>query len=484
VGDLAVGAEYDDDGGSNHGALWILFLASDGSVLAEQKISQTAGGFTGALTVNSQLGRKLAAVGDLDGDGRTELAVLSRAPNRLWILFLAADGTVTTTRENLFTDPVFGPGSAPEHFYYADMDALGDLDGDGLGDLAIGAPRDSDGFHEAGAVWIARMDADGSFKAAHKISQTQGGFTGTLYEEGYFGIALEHLGDLDGDGNRELAVLSPYGPPFGGTMWVLRLDANELVTSQVGFEDFDDYGLLWPNLGEYAAWRMAWLGDIDGDGDGELAQGFPYTNFPGGDVGEGGITIGSVESDGSILKRVRISNERGGFGPLARRTDFGYDLAPLGDLDGDGLPELAVGAPSDRTATLPMGGLWIVSLDTDAARNGAGTNPVTLSQTDEPVFGTPWSVTLDCSAHAPGLALVFARSAPLAGQATPFGELLVGGHPLFALQAVHASAPIVLQVGVPPLDIALLDLPLFVQGLCDGAPGLRLGNALDVLVGR
>ena len=47
VGDLAVGADGDDDGGSNRGAIYVLFMASTGVVKSFQKVSDTMGSFTG-----------------------------------------------------------------------------------------------------------------------------------------------------------------------------------------------------------------------------------------------------------------------------------------------------------------------------------------------------------------------------------------------------------------------------------------------------
>ncbi len=47
VGDLAVGAAGDDDGGSNRGAIYVLFMASNGEVKSFQKVSDTMGSFTG-----------------------------------------------------------------------------------------------------------------------------------------------------------------------------------------------------------------------------------------------------------------------------------------------------------------------------------------------------------------------------------------------------------------------------------------------------
>ena len=49
VGDLAVGAPYDDDGGTNRGAIYVLFMASTGVVKSFQKVSDTMGSFTGII---------------------------------------------------------------------------------------------------------------------------------------------------------------------------------------------------------------------------------------------------------------------------------------------------------------------------------------------------------------------------------------------------------------------------------------------------
>ena len=70
VADLAVGALNDDDGGTRHGAVWVLFLTTAGTVKGRQKISSTAGGFTGALDYIDAFGVSVACLGDMDGDGQ------------------------------------------------------------------------------------------------------------------------------------------------------------------------------------------------------------------------------------------------------------------------------------------------------------------------------------------------------------------------------------------------------------------------------
>ena len=67
--DLAVGARNDDDGGSDRGAVYILFLTTSGTVSSYQKISDTVGDFTGTLDDGDGFGFSLAPMGDLNGDG-------------------------------------------------------------------------------------------------------------------------------------------------------------------------------------------------------------------------------------------------------------------------------------------------------------------------------------------------------------------------------------------------------------------------------
>jgi hypothetical protein len=488
VEDLAVSAPLDDDGGVDRGAIWILFLNPDGSVASQAKISQTSGGFTGTLADGSVLGHQLATAGDLDGDGAPELAAFCGQPNRLWILFLNANGTLHGQTEIRASDPAFGGVPMARDFSYGGLAALGDTDGDGLGDLALGAPWD-DG--RAGALWILRLQANGTLKTAHRIAEGVGGFTGDLvpfvYGSSYgdqFGSAIVQLGDLNGDGNRELGVGAQWAEHLG-SFWILYMDANEQVLSQIEY-GIDDYGLPLPSGSYGTSHQFGWLGDLDGDGVGELALEFTGVDLQGGPLYEGAVVVAFPRSDGSIQKRLVISHQRGGLGNLIRGTGFGNAPTLIGDLDGDGGPEMAVGAYYDRSSGEDTGAAWILALDPDVVRNGSGANPLTLSQTADPVIGQAWSATLDCSAHGSGMALLAGWSRPLSGVFLSAGELLVdtaGGVRFFQLAAPHAGGPVGFAAALPP-DPALISLTVHVQGLCSGAPGARLSNALDVLVGQ
>lgn len=102
ITDLAVGARDDDDGGTNRGAVWILFLNTDGTVQSHAKISDTTGGFGGGLSDGDLFGFEGAAIGDLNGDGSIDLAVGAVRDDdggtdrgAVWILFMTDIDKVT-----------------------------------------------------------------------------------------------------------------------------------------------------------------------------------------------------------------------------------------------------------------------------------------------------------------------------------------------------------------------------------------------------
>jgi len=71
--DLAIGAPGDDDGGLDIGAVWILFMRPDGTVKNEKKINRLEGNFDGDINFQDNFGKRIATVGDLNGDGTIDI---------------------------------------------------------------------------------------------------------------------------------------------------------------------------------------------------------------------------------------------------------------------------------------------------------------------------------------------------------------------------------------------------------------------------
>ena len=372
VADLAVGAPFDGDGGPNRGAVWVLFMNADGTVKSHQKISDSEGGFTGELTDGDWFGESVASLGDLDGDGVTDLAVGAKRDDdggtdrgAVWVLFLNADGTVKDQQKISDTEGGFTGTLTDTNWFGQSVCSLGDLDGDGITELVVGAELDDDGGADRGAVWILFLNADGTVKSQQKISDTEGGFTGELNDEDYFGRSVTNLGDLNGDGVSDLAV-GAYSDKDGGSgkgaVWILFLRVDGMVQSQQKISSTE--GGFTGELVEYDYFgrSVASLGDLDGDGVADLAVGAHKADDGGAD--RGAVWILFLQPDGTVKAHQRISDTDGGFfGSLADGDRFGNSIANLGDLNGDGVVDLAIGAIRDDDGGSDRGAVWILGLD-------------------------------------------------------------------------------------------------------------------------
>ena len=88
--------------------------------------------------------------------------------------------------------------------------AIGDLNGDGVGDLVVGACQDDDVGQNRGAVYVLFMNADGTVASQQKISDSAGTFTGPLGNGDNFGWSATSVGDIDADGVLDFAVGAPF----------------------------------------------------------------------------------------------------------------------------------------------------------------------------------------------------------------------------------------------------------------------------------
>ncbi|MFK8051999.1 MAG: immunoglobulin-like domain-containing protein [Woeseiaceae bacterium] len=224
-----------------------------------------------------------------------------------------------------------------------DHDIAGDIDGDGIVDLVVGARSDDDGAVDAGAVYIVFMNADNTVKAQQKISNFEGGFTDVLVTGNFFGYGVAGIGDYDADGIPDIAATAPN--PANRAVYIMHLNANGTVKSMT-----KNPGI--PGTGLSAA------GDLNGDGRIDLIVGEPSA------ANGGAIQILFFGPDSLVIpaSTVVIGANAGGFGDgLVDGDEFGgRESAVLGDIDGDGTLEIAVGAFQSGGGE---GAVWILSVD-------------------------------------------------------------------------------------------------------------------------
>ncbi|OVE79804.1 hypothetical protein BVY02_02265, partial [bacterium J17] len=164
INDLAVGARTDSDGGSGNGAVYILFLNTTGVVDSYQKISDTEGSFT-AILDGGQFGMSVTNTGDQDGDGVNDLGVGAYFDDdggdtrgAFYVLFMQTTGTVSSFQKFSDTAGSFTATLDNTDRLGVSISNAGDLDGDGVDELASGAWNDDDGGTNRGAFYILNLD--------------------------------------------------------------------------------------------------------------------------------------------------------------------------------------------------------------------------------------------------------------------------------------------------------------------------------------
>jgi len=335
------------------------------------KVSARFGGLTAPLRNGDQFGRALAPLGDLDLDGRSELAVGAHGDDdggsergAFHVLFLQADGTLrASTKASALSAAFAGRLDAGDQLGRA-LAGLGDLDGDGIPDLAAGVGKDDDGGPERGAVWLCFLARDGSVRATAKLSSTSGGLLGLAHRD-EFGRAVCAPGDLDGDGIPDLIAGAPYDDGGGtnkGAVHLLFLQRDGSLKAQVELSQGRG-GFVGPLVsGDLFGFALAWPGDVDGDGFPELLVGAP------GDDDLGRTNVGAVwcltlAADGSVRAQRKLGAATPLLGEALRAGDqFGTGVASAGDRDGDGRPELFLSAPKFDGAGLDRGAAWLLTL--------------------------------------------------------------------------------------------------------------------------
>ncbi|MDQ3034924.1 MAG: FG-GAP-like repeat-containing protein, partial [Myxococcota bacterium] len=290
-------------------------------------------------------GESVAIVDDADGDGfRDVLVGASRdgAAGRAYLFRGDAGAVLLASPAARYDDPDPGAGG---RFGFT-VAAAFDVDGDGRGDLLIGAPFASDaGGAERGRAWLVRASAPASPIA----------LMGAADAEVFFGWSLAGVGDLDEDGYGDIAIGAPYedlevaADSDEGRVYVFAGGAAGVdparVLAHIARSTGYDY--------VHAGWSLA-AGDVDGDGHVDLV------------VPEPAIDVSSTGPIDRGLLAVHRGNGRGGFEPVATvlypddtqaSMEYGRSVSVI-DANGDGRAEVVGGAHRWNSTSDDAGRVW------------------------------------------------------------------------------------------------------------------------------
>ena len=343
--DFLIGSMYNVQGGELAGAVYVWSGPVSGEYTATEGTATIIGdsGATAGYAISA---------GDADGDGSSD--VLISAP---WHEVGDEDSGVVY----LFSGPVLGQlaladadarmiGEAELDYAGMDVSLSGDVNGDGLCDALIGAEYANANGLNSGSVYLVEGPISGTVDLTNADTEFEG-----LAQEDYTGYAVDHAGDVDGDGHGDLLIGAPgdntggidagmvylvYGPPPAGDVEISVADAS------FRGESADDL----------AGFSLSRAGDVDADGFDDILIGAPGDDSNGDNAGKVYLFHGPVNGPTALN-----SADAGFIGEYAGNgVAWEGTVTAAGDVNGDGFDDVVVGAIGNTTMGTFQGAAYLL----------------------------------------------------------------------------------------------------------------------------
>ncbi len=324
------------------------------------------------LNDGDNFGSSIANIGDLNNDGISDIAVGAigddtggTSRGAIHVMFMNSNGSVSNTIE-INNNTANGPALNDGDNFGSSIANIGDLNNDGISDIAVGTFGDDTGGTSRGAIHVLFMNSNGTVSSTTKIdSNTTNGLA--LNDSDNFGSSIANIGDLNNDGISDIAV-GATGDDTGGTsrgaIHVLFMNSNGSVSSTIEINNNTANGPALNDSDNFGS-SIANIGDLNNDGISDIAVG-TFGDDTGG-ISSGAIHVLFMNSNGSVSSTIKIDNNTVN-GPVLNSLDnFGSSIANIGDLNNDGISDIAVGAFGEGVATIELGAIHVMFMNSNGS---------------------------------------------------------------------------------------------------------------------
>ncbi|MBF0399810.1 MAG: FG-GAP repeat protein [Magnetococcales bacterium] len=300
----------------------------------------------GGILSSDYTGISVHSAGDINGDGFDDIIIGAHQYNAGYGASYVVFGSSTGFGSQINLASLDGStgfrldGISPGEYSGLSVSGAGDINGDGFDDLIIGADSASNYYSYAGATYVVFGQPSGSFASIIPLATLVDGTIGFCLNGAnamdYSGRSVSIAGDMNGDGFADLIV---GGPP--GSVVVVFGQATGFIPSMTlgawsGISGF--------TLNGVTSYAVNQAGDINGDGLDDLIIGDPTY----GSGGAAYVVFGNQSMAGSVLDLSTMGTSQGFRLDGVASSMAGHSVSGAGDVNGDGLDDLVIGAYKDN----------------------------------------------------------------------------------------------------------------------------------------
>ena len=306
-------------------------------------------------------GRSVAAAGDINGDGIDDLIIgADRVDSngtdsgRSYVVF-GSSGPFPNPLDLSTLDGSNGfalNGASAEERSGDSVSAAGDINGDGIDDLIIAASASSSSGALSGRSYVV-FGSSSDFPSAFDLAALDGSNGFVLNGEenlDRFGISVSAAGDVNDDGLDDLIIgahLADRSGTLGGRSYIVFGSNNPFPNpfDLTTLDGSNGFVLNGEAQFDWSGYSVSAAGDINGDGIGDLVVGSPRADSNGRDSGRSYVVFGSKSGFPSALELSSLDGLNGfALNGEAEDDICGRMLSSAGDVNGDGIDDLIIGA--------------------------------------------------------------------------------------------------------------------------------------------